>query len=71
MKSLDPADKVSSGGEANSKKLSGLGRTSLVAACKKISKICMCFNFSCICNHLCLSPMHRVMVMFSFLMMNF
>lgn len=39
MKSLDPADKLSCGGEANSKKSSGFGRISLVPACKKISKV--------------------------------
>lgn len=38
MKSLDLADKLSCGGEANSKKTSGFGRISLVPACKKISK---------------------------------
>ncbi|XP_066376358.1 LOW QUALITY PROTEIN: ubiquitin carboxyl-terminal hydrolase 19-like [Miscanthus floridulus] len=38
MKSLDPADKLSCGVEANSKKSSGFGRISLVPACKKISK---------------------------------
>lgn len=39
MKSLDPADKLSCGGEANNKKSSGFGRISLVPACKKISKV--------------------------------
>jgi len=39
MKSLDPADKLSCGVEANSKKSSGFGRISLVPACKKISKV--------------------------------
>jgi hypothetical protein len=48
MKSLDPADKLSSGGEANNKKTSGFGRISLVPACKKISKV-YSFNLKSVC----------------------
>ncbi|TVU08388.1 hypothetical protein EJB05_41792 [Eragrostis curvula] len=39
MKLLDPADKLSRGGEVNSKKSSGFGRISLVSARKKFNKV--------------------------------